>query len=94
VSSRAIPNALAPAASRAVPDGVELYELYLLGALDHEDAAPVSEHLRRQCPSCCQGLREAALTVYLLCQTSSPSRSSARADSQQKAELLRCLRLK
>ncbi len=72
----------------------ELYELYLLGALEPEDAAPVSEHVRRQCPSCCQGLREAALSVYLLCQTAGPARISARAGSQQKAELLRRLRSK
>ncbi|MGO9274857.1 MAG: hypothetical protein ACLQOO_32285 [Terriglobia bacterium] len=72
----------------------ELYELYLLGALDPEDTERVSEHVRRQCPSCCQGLREAALTVYLLCQTTSPARASARVDSQQKADLLRRLRVK
>jgi hypothetical protein len=72
----------------------ELYELYLLGVLDPEDAERISEHVRRQCPNCCQGLHEAALTVYLLCQTTSPARVSARADSQQKAELLRRLRLK
>jgi len=72
----------------------ELYELYLLGALDPEDADRVGEHVRTQCPSCYEGLREAALAVYLLCQTTPPARSSARADSQQRADLLRRLRSK
>ena len=72
----------------------ELYELYLLGALDPEDADRVNEHVRRECPSCYQGLREAALAVYLLCQTADPARIPARSDSLQKNQLLRRLRSK
>ena len=72
----------------------ELYELYLLGALDPEDAARVDEHVARKCPGCCQGLREAALAVYLLCQTAVPARVPARTGSQLKADLLRRLRLR
>ena len=70
----------------------ELYELYLLGALDPEDAEQVSEHVRRGCPNCARGLREAGLTVYLLCQIALSSRGSRASDSRQKAELLRRLK--
>lgn len=63
------------------------YELYLLGALSPEDSAAVGEHLERGCQSCTENLREAALTVYLLCQLLRP----ARLDPGSKSRLLRRL---
>ncbi len=63
----------------------DLFELYLLGTLCREDLAAVEEHLARNCPNCLEHLREAALTVYLLCQ---PERL-ARLDPKHKSQLLR-----
>jgi len=65
----------------------DLFELYLLGTLCHEDLATVEEHLARGCPQCVEQLREAALTVYLLAQ---PARA-ARPDPKHKSKLLRRL---
>lgn len=68
----------------------ELYELYLLGALGREDSASIREHVKQGCPRCLEQLREAALSVYLLCQASRPVRPGP----QHKAQLLRRLRKK
>lgn len=68
----------------------EIYELYLLGTLDGEDGTQLREHLERGCPACLEQLREASLTVYLLCQ---PNRI-ARPDPKVKSRLLRRLRKK
>lgn len=68
----------------------EIYELYLLGTLAGEGGADVGEHLRRGCASCLDRLREAALTVYLLCQMT----PTARPDPKLKSRLLRRLRKK
>jgi len=48
------------------------YELYLLGALS--PGGDLELHLSAQCPSCLQGLREAAESVYWLVQTAEPVR--------------------
>jgi anti-sigma factor RsiW len=65
----------------------DLFELYLLGALCPEDRAAVEEHLSRGCPQCGEHLREAALTVYLLCQPE----HLARPDPKHKSRFLRRL---
>ncbi len=65
----------------------EIYELYLLGTLAGETGAEVGEHLMRGCASCLERLREAALTVYLLCQTT----RTARPDPKLRSRLLRRL---
>jgi hypothetical protein len=61
------------------------FELYILGAMSAEDARSVSDHVRGGCPLCQERLREAALTVYLLCQPAKPGRVAGK----QKACLLR-----
>ena len=68
----------------------DIYELYLLGALGREESARVKEHLARACPSCLENLRDAALSVYLLCQAVPAVRPGA----QHKSQLLRRLRKK
>ena len=68
----------------------ELYELYLLGALDREESAPIQEHVKQGCPRCLEELREAALSVYLLCQAVRPVRPGP----QHKTQFLRRLRKK
>jgi predicted anti-sigma-YlaC factor YlaD len=68
----------------------EIYELYLLGALDEDDSARVQEHLERGCPNCLEHLREAALAVYFLCLTARPVRPRP----QRRSQLLRRLRKK
>ena len=68
----------------------EVYELYLLGSLDPKDSAPIREHLERGCRDCLEHLREATLSIYLLCQSAPPVRPGAQAKSQ----LLRRLRRK
>ncbi len=65
----------------------DFFELYLLGTLCREDLAAVEEHLARGCPHCREQLREGALTVYLLAQTTRP----ARLDPKRKSQLLRRL---
>ena len=68
----------------------DIYELYLLGALGQDERARVEEHLARDCPSCLENLRDAALSVYLLCQAVRPVRPG----TQHKSQLLRRLRKK
>ena len=65
----------------------DLWELYLLDALSAEDAATASEHLKTACPQCLGQLRDAALTVYFLCQ---PART-VRPGPKAKSNLLRRL---
>ena len=59
----------------------DLWELYLLGALSAEDAAAASEHLETACPQCLGHLRDAALTVYFLCQPVKTVRPGPKANS-------------
>jgi predicted anti-sigma-YlaC factor YlaD len=68
----------------------DLFELYLLGTASPEDSAAVDEHLQRGCPNCFEGMREAALTVYLLSQPA----HATRLDPKRKSHLLRRLREK
>ncbi|HLW80265.1 MAG TPA: hypothetical protein VKU44_11775 [Terriglobia bacterium] len=68
----------------------DIYELYLLGTLEPKDSAPIQEHVAGGCRECLEQLGEAALSVYLLCQTTRPVRPAAQAKSQ----LLRRLRRK
>ncbi len=44
----------------------DLYELYLLGALEVEESEAIAEHLARNCPYCLEHLREAAQTIHLI----------------------------
>ncbi len=66
----------------------DVYELYLLGALEGEEYTILREHLERKCPYCVEHLREASLTVYLLTLLAPP----ARLGSKHKAQLLSRLR--
>jgi hypothetical protein len=68
----------------------EIYEAYLLGVLDRGDRAKVQEHLERDCPNCLEQLREATLSVYVLCQMARPVRPAA----ERRSQLLRRLRKK
>jgi hypothetical protein len=52
----------------------DLYELYLLGALDNGRGAIIREHLEQGCPYCIEHVREASLTIYLLAQLAPPAR--------------------
>ncbi len=66
----------------------ELYELYILGALQGAESLQIREHLERNCPHCLDRLREAAQTVYLLILLARP----ARFDMKRKGRLLQQLR--
>ncbi len=66
----------------------EVYELYLLGALEGEEATIVREHVERHCPYCLDHLREATLTIYLFTLLAPP----ARPGPKKKAQLLSRLR--
>jgi anti-sigma-K factor RskA len=44
----------------------ELYELYLLGALEFEQASEISDHVSRQCDHCLAQLKEASRVVASL----------------------------
>jgi predicted anti-sigma-YlaC factor YlaD len=68
----------------------DLFELYLLGVATPQDAAAVEDHLQSGCAGCLQQVREAALTVYLLCLPPKP----ARPDPKRKAHLLHRLKKK
>lgn len=41
----------------------ELYELYLMGVLESDQAAEISDHLRRKCEHCAGRLQEASVVV-------------------------------
>ncbi len=60
----------------------EIAELCLLGGFVGGTCAGLREHLERGCPACLEHLREAALTVYLLSQTTRPARPSPKVKSQ------------
>lgn len=45
------------------------YELYLLGALTGDGRDDLELHLNARCPTCLEGLREAAESVYWLVQS-------------------------
>ena len=68
----------------------ELYELFLLGALPEQGSLDLRNHLRRGCPRCLAGVREAAETVYLLALAPKPARPRPRV----KSELLRQISLR
>jgi hypothetical protein len=68
----------------------DLYELFVLGALDSGEGREIAEHVSRGCPNCIYQLREATLTLYLLAQTVIP----ARPRPKQKSHLLRALKKK
>jgi len=65
----------------------EYYELCLLESLTGEACTIVRDHMADQCPYCLAHLREAARTVYLLCQ---PARA-VRPDPRKKNQVLRRL---
>ncbi len=65
----------------------EYYELYLLGTATGDVGATIGEHAANRCPYCTERLREAARTVYLLCQPA----HTARPDPKRKLQLLRRL---
>jgi len=44
----------------------ELYELYLLGALELEQSSEIAEHVRQQCPYCLARLKESSRVVDAL----------------------------
>ena len=60
----------------------DLYELYLLGALEHEESAAVRQHLERRCPYCIGRLREATLTVHLFTLLAPATRLSPKPKDQ------------
>ena len=66
----------------------DYYELFLLGALADTVAEEIHSHLERGCAPCLDRVREAALTVYLLCLPP----KGARPNPRLKAQLLHCLR--
>ncbi|MBZ5514345.1 MAG: hypothetical protein LAN62_05795 [Acidobacteriia bacterium] len=68
----------------------DTFELYLLGALSRDDSASVESHLGTGCATCREQLRDAGLTVYLLCQPAKP----ARLNPKQKSHLFHRLREK
>lgn len=63
------------------PNLNDLWELYLLGVLSAEDANTASEHFKTACPQCLEQLREAALTVYFLCQPAKTHRPGPKSKS-------------
>ena len=63
------------------PNLNDLWELFLLDALAAEDAATASAHLNTGCPQCLEQLREAALTVYFLCQPAKTHRPGPKSRS-------------
>ncbi len=67
----------------------DLYELYLLGALDDAQGAVIREHLERGCSYCVEHAREASLTLYLFTQLAPPARLVSK---KGKAQLLNRLR--
>jgi hypothetical protein len=68
----------------------EYYELCSLGTLGGDACPVIREHVARGCPYCLERLREAARTVYMLCQGA----RAVRPDPKRKAQLLRSLRKK
>ncbi|HEY7209758.1 MAG TPA: anti-sigma factor [Bryobacteraceae bacterium] len=57
------------------PEMDELYELYLLGALEPEQAAEIDDHLRTQCSHCqehLQGAAPVAASLSLLAESQEP----------------------
>jgi hypothetical protein len=66
----------------------EVYELYLLQALNPEEHARVAEHVERGCTNCLERLREAALCVCFLCLSAPPARPA----SKNKSQLIQRLR--
>lgn len=67
-----------------------IYELFLLGALSHEDSLQLLEHLSQGCDHCLERLKEAARTVYLLSLAAKPVSPGPKA----KADLLRLVKNK
>lgn len=65
-----------------------LYELFLLGALDEGEAAKIQIHIIQGCPACAEGLRRAAMTVCILLQPAKPAPGS----DKQKSHFLRRLK--
>jgi len=49
-----------------------IYELFLLGALQEEGTLELCEHLAQGCGNCLERVREATRTVYLLSLTAKP----------------------
>lgn len=66
------------------------YELFLLGMATDPAGDDIREHLENECAYCVEHLREAALSVYLLCLTLKPIRP----DPKVKAQVLKRLRKK
>ena len=56
----------------------ELYELYVLGALEPEAAAEIEEHVRTQCAYCLQHLQDALPVTAALCALAEPVKPPAR----------------
>jgi hypothetical protein len=63
------------------------YELYLLGALTDETPGDLRLHLEAQCPTCLQGLREAAESIVWLVQSADVVRPRPAVKSRLMARL-------
>jgi len=66
----------------------EYYELYALGAAPEGAGEDIREHVTSQCAYCVEHLREAALSIYLLCLAPKP----VRPDPKLKSQILKRLR--
>lgn len=63
------------------------YELYLLGALRDDGRDDLELHLSARCPTCVEGMREAAESVYWLVQSAEPVRPRPAVRSRLMARL-------
>lgn len=63
------------------------YELYLLGALAGDGRDDLELHLSARCPTCLEGLREAAESMYWLLQSADPVRPRPAVKSRLMARL-------
>ena len=56
----------------------ELYELYVLGALEQEETAAIDEHVRTQCAHCLQQIQDATVVTAAMCGIAEPVEPPAR----------------
>jgi len=68
------------------------YELYLLGALEDDGRDDLGLHLSSRCPTCAEGMREAAESVYWLVQSAEPVRPRPAVRSRLMARLAESVR--
>lgn len=68
------------------------YELYLLGALTDDGREGLELHLSARCPTCLEGLREAAESVYWLVLSAAPVKPRPAVKSRLMARLAEPIR--